>query len=86
MTMIGIRYDLRVPPFGSATHAELYAACLEQCTWADAHGVDILRRAGYDGKQVMANTLSWLLQTSGPSGGFLATHPATEDRIQRVRN
>jgi predicted Zn-dependent protease len=53
---------------------------------ADAHGVDILRRAGYDGKQVMANTLTWLIQTSGSSGGFLATHPATEDRIQRVRN
>ena len=53
---------------------------------ADAHGVEILRRAGYDGKQIMANTLTWLIQTSGSSGGFLATHPATEDRIQRVRN
>src|SRR5262245_65286836 len=40
MTMIGIRYDLRVPPFGSASHAELYAACLEQCAWADALGFD----------------------------------------------
>ncbi len=53
---------------------------------ADAHGVDILKRAGFDGKQVMANTLTWLLQTSGPSGGFFATHPGTEDRIQRVQH
>ena len=53
---------------------------------ADAHGVDILQRAGYAGKQVMDNTLTWLLQTSGPSGGFFATHPGTEDRVQRVRN
>jgi predicted Zn-dependent protease len=53
---------------------------------ADAHGVEILNRAGYKGKQVMADTLTWLLQTSGPSGGFLETHPGTQDRIQRVRN
>lgn len=53
---------------------------------ADAHGVDILQRAGYNGKQIMSGTLTWLLQTSGPSGGFLATHPGTEDRIQRVHN
>ena len=30
-----LRYDLRGPAWGSATHAELYAACLEQCAWAD---------------------------------------------------
>ena len=53
---------------------------------ADAHGVDILRRAGYDGKQVMSSTLPWLLRTSGSSGGFFATHPGTEDRIQRVNS
>ena len=53
---------------------------------ADSHGVEILKRAGFDGKQVMANTLTWLLQTSGSSGGFFATHPGTEDRIQRVQN
>lgn len=41
MTMIGIRFDLRVPPFSSATHAEQYAACLEQCEWADRVGFDI---------------------------------------------
>jgi len=53
---------------------------------ADSHGVEILKRAGFDGKQVMANTLTWLLQTSGPGGGFFATHPGTEDRVQRVRD
>ncbi|HEY3068465.1 MAG TPA: M48 family metallopeptidase [Methylomirabilota bacterium] len=54
---------------------------------ADAHGVTILRRAGYDGKTLMANTLTWLQQTEGGSGGgFFATHPATGDRIQAVRD
>jgi predicted Zn-dependent protease len=53
---------------------------------ADAHGVDILQRAGYDGKQIMGGTLSWLLKTSGASGGFFETHPGTDDRIQRVNN
>ena len=53
---------------------------------ADAHGVEILRRAGYSGKQMMSSTLTWLLQTSGSSGGFFATHPGTEDRIQRVNS
>jgi metalloprotease len=54
---------------------------------ADSHGVDILRRAGYDGKALMANTLTWLQQTEGASGGgFFATHPATGDRVQAVLN
>ncbi len=52
---------------------------------ADRHGVVVLGRAGYP-KDVMINSLSWLLAQSGPSGGgFLATHPATEDRIQALR-
>jgi alkanesulfonate monooxygenase SsuD/methylene tetrahydromethanopterin reductase-like flavin-dependent oxidoreductase (luciferase family) len=42
MTMIGIRFDLRVPPFAKTTHAELYAACLDQCAWADEHGLDVV--------------------------------------------
>ena len=42
MTMIGIRFDLRVPPFAQTTHADLYAACLDQCAWADEHGLDII--------------------------------------------
>lgn len=53
---------------------------------ADRHGAEILQRTGRDGKAIMADTLTWLMQASGGSGGgFFATHPATEDRIQRVR-
>lgn len=53
---------------------------------ADKHGVDILRRAGYPGKQIMADTLTWLLKTEGTSGGgFFDTHPATGDRVQAVQ-
>lgn len=48
---------------------------------ADRHGVDLLRGAGYS-KDVMINTLTWLLQTEGASGGgFHASHPGTQDRI-----
>ena len=52
---------------------------------ADTHGVVLLRRAGYP-KEMMIDTLTWLLQVSGPeSGGFFATHPGTADRISAVR-
>lgn len=52
---------------------------------ADAHGVVLLRRAGYP-KEMMLDTLTWLLQVSGPgSGGFFATHPGAADRIDAVR-
>lgn len=52
---------------------------------ADAHGVVLLRRAGYP-KEMMIDTLTWLLQVSGSeSGGFSATHPGTADRIDAVR-
>lgn len=52
---------------------------------ADAHGVVLLRRAGYP-KEMMIDTLTWLLQVSGSeSGGFFATHPGTADRIDAVR-
>lgn len=40
--MVGIRFDLRVPPFATTTHAEMYRACLEQCAWADRLGLDIV--------------------------------------------
>src|SRR5713101_1577181 len=42
MAMIAIRYDLRVPSFATATHAELYTACLDQCWWADERGLDFV--------------------------------------------
>ncbi len=41
MTMLGIRFDLRVPPFAGVTHADQYAACLDMCEWADERGFDI---------------------------------------------
>jgi Zn-dependent protease with chaperone function len=52
---------------------------------ADAHGVVLLRRTGYP-KAMMVDTLTWLMQVSGPdSGGFFATHPGTADRIAAVQ-
>jgi predicted Zn-dependent protease len=52
---------------------------------ADSHGVTLLDRAGYDGRRLMVETLTWLQQTSGSGGGgFFSTHPNTGDRIQRV--
>lgn len=54
---------------------------------ADLHGVVLLRRIHPDGKQMMVNTMIWLKQTTGGSGGgFFATHPATDDRIDRIRS
>jgi predicted Zn-dependent protease len=53
---------------------------------ADRHGVDILKRAGYPAV-TMLDTLTWLGQTEGTDGGgFFATHPATTDRIEALRN
>ena len=53
---------------------------------ADAHGVELLRRAGYDGKGMMIDTLSWLRRTTGAGGGgFFATHPETGDRVAQLR-
>jgi predicted Zn-dependent protease len=52
---------------------------------ADRHGMTILQRAGYP-KEVMIETLDWLMRTEGGSrGGFFATHPATADRIEALR-
>jgi predicted Zn-dependent protease len=52
---------------------------------ADRHGVTILRRAGYS-KEAMIRALTWIMQVQGNSGGgFLSTHPATDERIQALR-
>jgi putative metalloprotease len=52
---------------------------------ADEHGVTILRRAGYS-KEVMVRALTWIMQVQGNSGGgFLSTHPATDERIRALR-
>lgn len=52
---------------------------------ADRHAVEILKRANYS-PQTMERTLQWILKMEGRGGGgFLATHPATEDRITALR-
>jgi Zn-dependent protease with chaperone function len=52
---------------------------------ADRHGAEILQRAGVN-PAIMADTLAWLVQTEGgSSGGFFATHPATQERIEALR-
>jgi alkanesulfonate monooxygenase SsuD/methylene tetrahydromethanopterin reductase-like flavin-dependent oxidoreductase (luciferase family) len=40
MTRFTIRYDLRCPPWARTKPAELYAAALEQCAWADGLGFE----------------------------------------------
>jgi putative metalloprotease len=52
---------------------------------ADAHGADLLRRAGMR-PELMAETLNWLMSQSGATGGgFFDTHPGTTDRIAALR-
>jgi putative metalloprotease len=52
---------------------------------ADRHAVKILQRAGYS-KDIMIDTLSWLKQTHGDTGGgILSTHPATSERIRALQ-
>jgi|SRR5687767_4387543 predicted Zn-dependent protease len=51
---------------------------------ADRHGVTILNRAGYR-KEVLINALNWVSRASKGGGGFLSTHPDTEDRIDELK-
>jgi len=52
---------------------------------ADAHGTQILERTG-SSRQVMIDTLNWLIsQTGGSKGGFLATHPGTSERVEALK-
>jgi putative metalloprotease len=51
---------------------------------ADRHGVTILNRAGYR-KDVLINALNWVSRSSKGVGGFLSTHPDTEDRIDELK-
>jgi len=73
-----------VTPIAGALIANSYSRSEE--FEADRHGVEILRRAGYS-KEVMIDTLTWLMKTAGgdSGGGFLSTHPATEERIAALR-
>ncbi len=38
MPIFMLRYDLRCPAIGSASHATLYRTALDQCEWGDAQG------------------------------------------------
>jgi putative metalloprotease len=52
---------------------------------ADSHAVTILRRAGYS-KDAMIDALTWIMHTEGNTGGgFLSTHPATDERIRALK-
>jgi alkanesulfonate monooxygenase SsuD/methylene tetrahydromethanopterin reductase-like flavin-dependent oxidoreductase (luciferase family) len=44
-----LRYELRVPTFTSTTFAEQYAACLDQCAWADELGFDTVLLSEHHG-------------------------------------
>lgn len=52
---------------------------------ADRHAVTILNRAGYS-KQTMIDALTRILDVEGDTGGgFLSTHPATDERIRALQ-
>lgn len=74
----------RVAPIAGALIQRKYSRNEEY--EADRHGVDLLKRVGRN-KDVMINTLTWLMSTEGGSsgGGFLSTHPETGDRIEVLR-
>jgi len=84
--VLGIPGADLVPLAGDLLVARPYGRDAEYA--ADRHGAELLQRTGRDGKQMMVATLTWLMQAEGTAagaGGFFATHPATEDRIDRVR-
>ena len=72
-----------VTPIAGTLISNSYSRPLE--LEADRHAVTLLRRAGYS-KQTMTNTLTWLLRRNGDSGGVLASHPATSDRIKALES
>ena len=74
----------RVAPIAGALISRSYSRSEEYA--ADRHGVELLQRLGRS-KDVMINTLTWLMDSegSGGGGGFLSTHPATGDRIEELR-
>lgn len=72
----------RFTPIAGELVARAYSRSEEYAT--DKHGVELLRRINRP-KEVMVNTLKWLMQTAGAgSGGFFSTHPATDDRIEAL--
>ena len=39
MTIFYVRYDMRRPDFSEASHADMFAAAIEQCAWAESVGI-----------------------------------------------
>jgi predicted Zn-dependent protease len=73
----------RITPIAGQLISRAYSRNEEYA--ADRQGMEILARAGQP-REVMVETLTWLLQTEGgSSGGFFATHPATQDRIEALK-
>lgn len=74
----------RVAPIAGALIQRKYSRNEEY--EADRHGVELLKRVGRN-KDVMINTLAWLMSTEGEGGGggFFSTHPETGDRIEVLR-
>jgi predicted Zn-dependent protease len=74
----------KIAPIAGALITRSYSRREEYA--ADTHGVTLLKRIGQP-KEVMINTLTWLMQTEGPGGGggFFATHPATGERLEALR-
>ena len=47
---IALRYDLRSPEWAATPHDDMYRVCIEQCAWADEHGVaDIVSLSEHHG-------------------------------------
>ena len=49
MSIIVLRFDLRVPPFSKTDHAAAYRACLEQSAFADENGFDLVALSEHHG-------------------------------------
>ena len=78
MAMIGLRYDLRAPSWGSATHAEMYAACLDQARWADERGIDFVVLSEHHGADD-----GYMPAPRDDGGGDRRAHPAHPDQHRR---
>lgn len=42
MALVAVNYSLRAPEWAATPHADLYPACLEQCVWAEQHGLSLI--------------------------------------------
>jgi putative metalloprotease len=73
-----------VTPIAGSLIARGYSRSEESA--ADRHAVEILRGAGYS-KDELIRALQWVERASDSAGGggFLSTHPATDERIEALK-